>query len=124
LDGDATPCGAPRKKCLYIGWRKYLVEKGLKAAKLPITKPRYGHFESHPARYTSHEAWVLLDASAWRDLGAARYEELFTGISPWVEFNASEVLYNAGMMSKKKFETAWGYKLPPLPKHAFTKSWR
>jgi hypothetical protein len=71
----------------------------MKAATLP--SPIYGSFESHPARYTSYESWVLF-GDTWRQLGAY------------------EVMFGAAPMSKQEFEKTYGSKLPPLPKRAFT----
>jgi hypothetical protein len=68
----------------------------------PITTPKYGVFESCPARFTDYEAWVYGFGDVWR------------------EFNAAEVLFHAGVMTKEKFEASFRT-LPPLPKHAFTK---
>jgi hypothetical protein len=74
----------------------------MKPATLPT--PIYGSFECYPARFTDYEAWVFdIDRSG-----------------TWREFNAAEVLYHAGVMTKEKFERSYGT-LPPLPKHAFTK---
>jgi hypothetical protein len=70
----------------------------MKAATLP--SPIYGSFECHPARYTDYEAWVCdVDRSG-----------------SWVSFNAAEVLFHAGVLSKEKFEKTFRkLKLPPRP---------
>ena len=67
--------------------------------------PRYGHFESCPARFNFYEAYVFnLDHT-----------------KTWQEMSAAEVVTHAGLMTEAKFNKAWGTwgTLPALPKHAF-----
>jgi DMSO/TMAO reductase YedYZ molybdopterin-dependent catalytic subunit len=61
--------------------------------------PKYGAFESNPARYTNYEAWVLFD-------------------NEWRKMNAAEVLNSARPMSQAKFMENFG-KVPDLPATAF-----
>jgi hypothetical protein len=74
----------------------------MKPVMSPITV-RYGAFESDPAIFNWHEAWILGVGDIWR------------------EFNATEVLFHAGIMTKEKFEKTYGA-LPALPKHAFVRT--
>ena len=62
--------------------------------------PRYGRFESNPARFTDTEAWVCQHDNVWRQM------------------NAGEVLHHAGLMDEDEFGKVFG-ELPPLPKSAF-----
>jgi hypothetical protein len=65
-----------------------------------VSAINYGSFESHPARFTRCEAWVLFG-------------------NDWRELNASDVYFGVEVMTKKDFETTYG-KRPPLPDKAFS----
>jgi hypothetical protein len=63
-----------------------------------MPKVRYGSLESHPARFTDFEAWMLIG-------------------NRWREINASEIMFGGEEMSKEDFEETYGAR-PALPKHA------
>jgi hypothetical protein len=62
--------------------------------------PAFGHFESAPARFSGHEAWVLFDT--------------------WCQLGATEVLFGAELMTEDYFWEVYG-PLPALPPHAFAR---
>lgn len=66
-------------------------------------QPKYGAFESNPARFTDTEAWVYQHDNVWRQM------------------NAGEVLHHTAVMSEAAYQRAFP-NLPPLPKNAFTAS--
>lgn len=67
-----------------------------------MTTPKFGIFETFAARWTDHEAWVLIDGK-------------------WKEFEApGEVLMNAVAMSEAEYVESFGT-VPPLPANAFTR---
>jgi hypothetical protein len=59
----------------------------------------YGSFESHPARFSDAEAWVLI-AKNWCQLGVL---EVWSGVEE---------------MTRADFEKTYGPR-PPLPGHVF-----
>jgi hypothetical protein len=62
-------------------------------------KPRYGSYESRPARWTYHAAWQLVDGA-------------------WCEVEPVFVMLRATRLTKEAFRKTFGT-LPPLPRHAF-----
>jgi hypothetical protein len=73
--------------------------KQIRQIRLPITALRYGSFESCPTIFHWLEAWVF-----WFD--------------EWREFDAHEVMWNAGVMARAEFEATFG-PLPELPEAVF-----
>ena len=65
-----------------------------------MAEPRYGAFESNPARFTDTEAWVCQHDNVWRQM------------------NAGEVLNGAAVLSEADYRANYG-DLPALPKAAF-----
>jgi hypothetical protein len=63
--------------------------------------PKYGAFESNPARFTDTEAWVYQNDNVWRKM------------------NSAEVRQHAGLMSEARYLANFP-DLPALPTTAFT----
>lgn len=68
-----------------------------------MTEPKYGAFESNPARFTDGEAWVYQHDHVWRKV------------------NSAEVAQHAAVMSKAAYDAHYP-DLPALPKAAFQSS--
>lgn len=68
-----------------------------------MTEPRYGAFESNPARFTDNEAWVYQHDNVWRQM------------------NSGEVLHGAAVLSEAAYRANYP-DLPALPKAAFQSS--
>jgi hypothetical protein len=66
-------------------------------------EPKYGAFESNPARFTDTEAWVYQHDNVWR------------------EMSPSEVTQHAGVLSEAQYHTAYP-DVPALPTTAFAAS--
>jgi hypothetical protein len=66
-----------------------------------IDHPKYGAFESHPARFTDTEAWVYQHDNIWRKM------------------NSAEVTQHAAVLSEANYRAAYP-DLPALPTTAFT----
>jgi hypothetical protein len=65
-----------------------------------MADPKYGAFESNPARFTDDEAWVCQHDNVWRKM------------------NSAEVAQSAAILSKADYHAAYP-DLPALPKAAF-----
>jgi hypothetical protein len=65
-----------------------------------MADPKYGSFESNPARFTDGEAWVYQHDHVWRKM------------------NSAEVAQHAAVMNAADFAAAYP-DLPALPKAAF-----
>jgi hypothetical protein len=65
-----------------------------------MAEPKYGAFESNPARFTDDEAWVCQHDNVWRKM------------------NSAEVAQHAAVMNQADFGTAYP-DLPALPTAAF-----
>ena len=68
-----------------------------------MAEPKYGAFESNPARFTDNEAWVYQHDNVWRKV------------------NSAEVAQHAALMSEADYRAAYP-DLPALPKAAFQSS--
>jgi hypothetical protein len=65
-----------------------------------MAEPKYGAFESNPARFTDNEAWVYQHDNVWRKM------------------NSGEVLHHAAVLSETDYHANYP-DLPALPKTAF-----
>ena len=68
-----------------------------------MADPKYGAFESNPARFTDYEAWVFQHDKVWRQM------------------NPAEVAQGAAVLSPAEFAANYP-DLPALPKAAFQSS--
>lgn len=68
-----------------------------------MAEPKYGAFESYPARLSDTEAWVCQHDNVWRKM------------------NHGEVSHHAAILTKEDYETNYP-RLPALPKEAFAQS--
>jgi hypothetical protein len=68
-----------------------------------MTTPKYGAFESNPARFTDQEAWVYQHDNVWRKM------------------NSAEVTQHAHVMTEANYRAAFP-DAPALPKAAFQSS--
>jgi hypothetical protein len=64
------------------------------------SQAEFGSFELCPARYSLHEAWVLID-------------------NKWLPFHPAEVINSARPMSEAEFSASFG-QVPQLPTTAFS----
>jgi hypothetical protein len=65
-----------------------------------MADPKFGAFESNPARFTDDEAWVCQHDNVWRKM------------------NSAEVAQSAALLSKADYLATYP-DLPALPKAAF-----
>ena len=65
-----------------------------------MSDPKYGAFESNPARFTDDEAWVCQHDNVWR------------------EMNSGEVSHHVAVMTEASYRKAFP-DVPPLPAKAF-----
>ena len=68
-----------------------------------MADPKFGAFESNPARFTDIEAWVYQHDNVWRKM------------------NVAEVRQHAALLSEADYLAAYP-DLPALPKAAFQSS--